>query len=70
MVRPRRKSSGLSANEPRVIREALRSDLTLRTDMPPGVFDKIYALFLEHAQSRGFQPRPYGSLLAAWEWFQ
>jgi lipid II:glycine glycyltransferase (peptidoglycan interpeptide bridge formation enzyme) len=53
----------------RYIREALRSDLTLRTDMPPGLFDRIYALLMEHAQSRGFQARPYSSLRAVWEWF-
>ena len=51
------------------VRGALRSDLVLRTEVQPPVFDKIYELFLEHGESRGFQPRPYASLQAAWEWF-
>jgi serine/alanine adding enzyme len=51
------------------VRGALRSDLVLRTEVQPPVFDKIYELFLEHSESRGFQPRPYASLQAAWEWF-
>jgi lipid II:glycine glycyltransferase (peptidoglycan interpeptide bridge formation enzyme) len=51
------------------IRRALKSKLELRTELHHLTFDKIYRLFEEHGESRGFRPRPYTSLRSAWEWF-
>jgi hypothetical protein len=50
------------------VRGALRSDLTIRTEVTPAVLERIYALFVEHGESRGFRPRPLMSIRAAWEW--
>lgn len=51
------------------IRRALTGELKVRTVVDPAVFDKIYALFLEHGELMGFKPRPYSSLKDAWGWF-
>jgi lipid II:glycine glycyltransferase (peptidoglycan interpeptide bridge formation enzyme) len=51
------------------VRRALSSECVVRTNVDPIVFDKIYALFVEHGELMGYHPRPYGSLRAAWEWF-
>ena len=51
------------------VRRALSSDLELRTEVDERIFKQIYQLFLEHGESRGFLPRPYASLRAAWDWF-
>lgn len=50
------------------VREAIRSDLEFRTAVDGQIFDKVYQLFKEHGESRGFRPRPYASLRLAWEW--
>jgi hypothetical protein len=50
------------------IRKALTGDLQLRTHVDDATFDAIYALLSEHGQFRGYHPRPYASLKAAWEW--
>ena len=54
---------------PRYIRESLRSELSLRTGDTASLFDQVWELISEHAASRGFQPRPYRSLRASWDWF-
>ena len=51
------------------IRRALNSKLELRTELNDLTFDRIYRLFEDHGESRGFRPRPYASLRSAWEWF-
>lgn len=50
------------------IRRALNSDLLIRTDVNPTIFDRIYTLFQEHSELMGYSPRPYASLKTAWEW--
>lgn len=51
------------------IRRASAGRLVIRTDVNQEVFDNIYRLFLEHGAFRGYSPRPYRSLKAAWDWF-
>ena len=51
------------------VRRALSSKLVLRTEVDPEIFDRIYELFLENGRLKGYGPRPYTSLRAAWEWF-
>jgi lipid II:glycine glycyltransferase (peptidoglycan interpeptide bridge formation enzyme) len=51
------------------IRRALKSKFELRTELNHLTFDKVYRLFEDHGESRGFRPRPYVSLRSAWEWF-
>ena len=58
--RPRTRSS---------IRRALAGEMTMRTRVDRQIFDKIYSLLSEHGEARGYHPRPYASLKAAWEWF-
>lgn len=51
------------------IRKALTSNFVMRTQVDEVIFDKIYDLFLENGKLKGYIPRPYTSLRAAWEWF-
>jgi lipid II:glycine glycyltransferase (peptidoglycan interpeptide bridge formation enzyme) len=51
------------------VRRALSSQLMLRTEVDPLIFDKIYELFLENSRLKCYQPRPYASLRMAWDWF-
>lgn len=51
------------------VRHALKSELVLRTAVDDGIFERIYQLLLENGELMGYQPRPYASLRAAWEWF-
>lgn len=51
------------------VRKALGSDLKLRTTVDEKIFNEIYSLHMEHAQLKGYRPRPYVSFKEAWEWF-
>jgi lipid II:glycine glycyltransferase (peptidoglycan interpeptide bridge formation enzyme) len=50
------------------VRVALDSELSLSTDVNQIVFNEIYELFREHGALLGYQPRPYASIKASWDW--
>jgi lipid II:glycine glycyltransferase (peptidoglycan interpeptide bridge formation enzyme) len=51
------------------IRRASKSDLQIRTEVNQKIFDEIYRLIEENGRLNGYEPRPYSSLRAAWDWF-